>query len=73
MITRSGPFVKPSHYRSKAINSGGFGGLAPQFATAAEPNINSHLEKKFAAPFGNGLEAHWTHWLEASVTENLPK
>ena len=20
------------------------------------------------APFGNGLEAHWTHWLEASVT-----
>ena len=30
------------------------------------------------APFGNGLEAHWTHWLEASVTgnrvtENLPK
>ena len=25
------------------------------------------------APFGNGLEAHWTHWLEASVTGNLPK
>ena len=20
------------------------------------------------APFRNGLEAHWTHWLEASVT-----
>ena len=25
------------------------------------------------APFRNGLEAHWTHWLEASVTGNLPK
>ena len=25
------------------------------------------------APFGNGLEAHWTHWLEASVTANLTK
>ena len=22
------------------------------------------------APFGNGLEALWTHWLEASVTES---
>ena len=25
------------------------------------------------APYGNGLEAHWTHWLEASVTGNLQK
>ena len=24
------------------------------------------------APFGNGLEAHWPHWLEASVTVILP-
>ena len=40
--------LEPSHYRRNAKNSGGFGGLAPQFATAAGPNINSHLEKKFA-------------------------